>query len=57
MNKGFWGNDIGTIDKLMNSDDGINRPLFEYFDRQAMEHEWSSRQVKKQKVVSYNTKR
>jgi hypothetical protein len=41
----------------MNSHDGVNRPAYEYFDRQAIVHEWSSKQIKKQKVVSYNTKR
>ena len=40
-------NDSATIDKLMNSVDGINKPAYEYFDRQTMEHEWSSNQVKK----------
>ena len=39
--------DSATIDRLMNSNDGINRPVYEYFDRQVMEHEWSSNQVKK----------
>ena len=50
-------NDSSTIDRLMNSVDGINRPAYEYFDRQTMEHEWSSNQVKKQKIVSYNSRR
>ena len=50
-------NDSATIDRLINSNDGIDRPMYEYFERQVMEHEWSSRQEKKQKVVSYNSKR
>jgi hypothetical protein len=49
-------NDSATIDRLINSNDGIDRPMYEYFERQVMEHEWSSRQEKKQKVVSYNSK-